>query len=117
MCIAYLMLVTLLHFWPHKMNRNMARQSNAFWRKIRHTLLAGKGVAPSPAALDISMTARVEKRSWADPSRHQHPCGNVTVYCPEGSKFPQLVGAGHFSDSDSNASYPTTTWVRTQLRQ
>ena len=53
----------------------------------------------------------------ASPSRHQHPCGNVTVYCPEGSKFPQLVGAGHFSDSDSNASYPTTTWVRTQLRQ
>ncbi len=28
MCIAYLMLVTLLHFWPHKNNRNMARQSN-----------------------------------------------------------------------------------------
>ena len=42
----------------------------------------------------------------ASPSRHQHPCGNVTVYCPEGSKIPQLVGAGHFSASDSDAIVP-----------
>jgi hypothetical protein len=30
--LAYLMLVTLQHFWSHKTNRKLTRQSNPFWR-------------------------------------------------------------------------------------
>jgi hypothetical protein len=42
----------------------------------------------------------------ASPSRHQYPCGNSTVYCPEGSKSPLLVRAGYYSTSESDAVVP-----------
>ena len=38
----------------------------------------------------------------ASTSPHQFPCGNSTVYCPEGSKLPSLVDGGYYSAPEND---------------
>jgi hypothetical protein len=50
-------------------------------------------------------------------SPHQFPCGNSSVYCPEGSPAPLLATRGYFTTSDEPSSATALrTLNRNQLR-